>query len=54
MRRGTLLIVGLLLAGTAMPQPAEARPRLLRALQGIVTAPLGILGAVPRVARDIR
>lgn len=54
MRRGTLLIVGLLLGATAIPQTADARPRLLRALQGIVTAPLGILGAVPRVAHPSR
>src|SRR5689334_8886537 len=40
MRRGTMLMVGLLLATTAMPQTADARPLLLKMLRGI-TAPLG-------------
>jgi len=43
MRRGTMLMVGLLLASTAMPQTADARPLLLKMLRG-VTAPLGVFG----------
>ena len=42
MRRGTMLIVGLLLASTAMPQTADARPLLLKMLRGM-TAPLGAI-----------
>ena len=33
MRRGTILIVGLLMASTAMPQAADARPLLLKMLE---------------------
>jgi LTXXQ motif family protein len=40
MRRGTMLMVGLLLASTAMPQTADARPLLLKMLRA------GPLGAV--------
>lgn len=43
MRRGTMLMVGLLLASTAMPQTADARPLILKMLRGL-TAPLGVLG----------
>src|SRR3954462_11536357 len=43
MRRGTMLMVGLLLASTAMPQTADARPLLLKMLRGM-TAPLGVFG----------
>ena len=44
MRRGTMLIVGLLLASTAVPQTADARPLLLKMLRGMT--PLGaIMGA---------
>src|SRR4051812_49697346 len=44
MRRGTILIVGLLLASTAMPQTADARPLLLKILRGMT--PLGaVMGA---------
>ena len=41
MRRGTMLIVGLLLASTAMPQTADARPLLLKILRGMT--PLGAI-----------
>ena len=45
MRRGTMLIVGLLLVATAMPQTADARPLILKMLRGM-TAPLGaVMGA---------
>jgi hypothetical protein len=47
MRRGTMLIVGLLLASTAMPQSADARPLILKMLRGI-TAPLGAVMGVGR------
>ena len=41
MRRGTMLVVGLLLASAAMPPPAaEARPLFLKILSGM-TAPFG-------------
>src|SRR3954462_12505466 len=40
MRRGTMLIVGLLLTSTAVPQTADARPLILKMLRGM-TAPLG-------------
>jgi hypothetical protein len=40
MRRGTMLIVGLLLTSTAVPQAADARPLILKMLRGM-TAPLG-------------
>ena len=41
MRRGTMLVVGLLLASVAMPPPAaEARPLLFKILRGM-TAPFG-------------
>jgi hypothetical protein len=44
MRRKTMLMVGLLLASTAMPQTADARPFFLKMLRGM-TAPLGaVLG----------
>ena len=44
MRRKTMLMVGLLLASTAVPQTADARPFLLKMLRGM-TAPLGaVLG----------
>jgi len=42
MRRGTMLILGLLMASTAMPQTADARPLILKMLRG-VTAPLGAM-----------
>jgi LTXXQ motif family protein len=47
MRRGTILVLGLLVASTAItavPQTAEARPAILNALRGILGAPLGIIG----------
>lgn len=44
MRRGTILLLGLLMASTAMPQTADARPRLLKALMGVMSAPFGIMG----------
>ncbi len=46
MRRGTMLVVGLLLASVAMPPPAaEARPLLFKILRGM-TAPFGpMMGA---------
>ena len=47
MRRGTMLMVGLLLASTAMPQSADARPLLLKMLRGM-TAPLGAVMGVGR------
>jgi hypothetical protein len=50
MRRGTMLMVGLLLASTAMPQPAEARPLLLKMLRGM-TAPLGVIMGAGRQSR---
>ena len=34
MRRGTMLMVGLLLASTAMPQTADARPLILKMFEG--------------------
>ena len=41
MRRGTMLVVGLLLASVAMPPPAaEARPLFFKILRGM-TAPFG-------------
>ena len=41
MRRGTMLVVGLLLASVSMPPPAaEARPLLFKILRGM-TAPFG-------------
>ena len=44
MRRGTLAIIGLLLASTAMPSSAEARPLLFR-MMGALTSPLrAVLG----------
>ena len=44
MRRGTMLIVGLLLTSAAMPQTADARPLILKMLRGMT--PLGaIVGA---------
>src|SRR3954468_1600101 len=47
MRRGTMLMVGLLLASTAMPQTADARPLILKMLRGM-TAPLGAVMGVGR------
>src|SRR3954470_11721674 len=44
MRRSTILVVGLLLASTAMPQTADARPLILKMLRGMT--PLGaVMGA---------
>jgi hypothetical protein len=44
MRRGTLAIIGLLLASTAMPSSAEARPLLFK-MMGALTSPLrAVLG----------
>ena len=46
MRRGTLLVLGLLLASSALTPGAEARPRGLGAVLGVLTNPIGtILGA---------
>jgi len=42
MRRGMILMAGLLMASTAMPQAAQARPFFLKMLHGI-TSPLGAL-----------
>lgn len=47
MRRGTILVLGLLMASTALPPSAEARPLLLKMLQG-VTAPFGAILGAPR------
>jgi len=47
MRRRTMLIAGLLLASTAMPQTADARPLILKMLRGI-TSPLGAVMGVGR------
>src|SRR5258708_30974745 len=45
MRRGTILIAGFLLASTAMPQSADARPFIFNMLRGL-TSPLGaVMGA---------
>ncbi|MEA3026023.1 MAG: hypothetical protein QOF91_1308 [Alphaproteobacteria bacterium] len=49
MRRGTMLVFGLLMASTALPQTVEARPMLLKVLQGI-TAPIGAVLGGPRHA----
>jgi hypothetical protein len=43
MRRGTILVLGLLLASTAIPQTADARPRGLPGIFGVLTAPLRAL-----------
>ena len=43
MRRGTILVLGLLLACPAMPQNADARPLILKVLRGM-TAPFGLMG----------
>jgi hypothetical protein len=44
MRRGTILVLGLLLASTAVLQTAEARPRgLPGAVFGFFTNPIGTL-----------
>lgn len=52
MRHGSILIVGLLLASTAMPQSAQARPRLLGNILNVLTAPVGvILGASRQAGR---
>jgi hypothetical protein len=52
MRRGTLLVVGLLVASIAMPQTADARPRLLGALMGVIGAPFGAIFGGHRYARS--
>src|SRR5690349_6144610 len=45
MRRGTMLIFGLLLTSTAVPHPAQARD-LLGSMVGALTSPIrGVLGA---------
>ena len=52
MRRGTILVLGLLMATTALPQQASARPRILGAMLGIITSPIGaILGASRHAGR---
>src|SRR5689334_19783133 len=43
MRRAAMLIAGLLLASTATPQPADARPLLLKMLRGMT--PFGAMMA---------
>src|SRR5665213_3165539 len=49
MRSGTLAIIGLLLASTAMPSSAEARPLLFKMI-GALTSPLrAVLGSGPAV-----
>jgi hypothetical protein len=48
MRRGTILIVGLLLASTAMPPTADARPLLLKMLRGM--NPLGAIMGAGRIS----
>ncbi len=46
MRRGTMLVLGLLVASTAMPQSAQARSDLFGTMFDALTAPVGaILGA---------
>jgi hypothetical protein len=45
-----MLMVGLLLASTAMPEPADARPLLLKMLRGM-TAPLGVVMGAGRQSR---
>ncbi|MEX2034075.1 MAG: Spy/CpxP family protein refolding chaperone [Xanthobacteraceae bacterium] len=56
MRRGTMLVLGLLVTGVALPKDARAEPRNLPdALLGIITEPIGaILGTVERIARPPR
>ena len=49
MRRGMILIAGLLMASTAMPPAANARPFLLKMLHGL-TSPLGALSGGGRHA----
>src|SRR6478609_6150536 len=49
MRRGMILIAGLLMASTAMPPAANARPFLLKMLHGL-TSPLGALAGGGRHA----
>jgi hypothetical protein len=46
MRRGTMLVLSLLLASTAMPQSADARPMILKVLRGM--APFGAILGSPR------
>jgi LTXXQ motif family protein len=51
MRRGTMLVLGLLLASTAMPQTADARPLLLKVLRGMT--PFGAIVGAPRHSRRV-
>ena len=52
MRRGTILVLGLLMASTAIPQEASARPRGLGAVLRIIGNPVGaILGAGRHASR---
>ena len=52
MRRGTILVLGLLMASTAIPQEASARPRGLGAVLRVIANPVGaILGAARHAGR---
>jgi LTXXQ motif family protein len=45
MRRGTIVVLGLLLASSVLPHTAQARPKGLGAVLGVITNPIGkILG----------